>query len=207
MWLRDPIRALRKAHGKALDRGDVDVLIQSDYDESNDAACTRHEHCGRSAWCNARTGRCEDEVCGGFYYLRSAPPAIAFLEALFERMAWQRKHVDARIGEQPALNYVLRRTPGVRYRILPRARYPNGNAYFGFVDRMVQVSPGSMRELLELGGTGDDIYAAAGLPPPVIVHNNWLAGFEAKRQRFVDHGMWHLREDGTCRENDKGATA
>ena len=52
------------------------------------------------------------------------------LEALFERMEWQRQHVDKRIGEQPALNYVLRRTPHLRYKLLPRAKYPNGNHYF-----------------------------------------------------------------------------
>ncbi len=178
VWLRDPIQALRKTHGKAFERGEVDVLIQSDYDASNDAACAQHEHCARSAWCDTRGGRCEEEVCGGFYYLRAAPPAIALLEALFARMEWQRMHVDARIGEQPALNYVLRRTPGLRYRILPRARYPNGNAYF--------VTQKSQH----------------GSSKAVIVHNNWLAGFEAKKERFVAHGMWYLRDaDGTtCHE-------
>ena len=49
----------------------------------------QHEECARSAWCERCA--CEAEVCGGFYYLRASAPAIAMLEALFERMAWQRQ--------------------------------------------------------------------------------------------------------------------
>ena len=90
VWLRNPLHRLHATYGAALDGGELDVLIQSDYDESNEAGCEAHEHCARSAWCDRASGRCEDEACGGFYYLRSAPPAIAMLEALFERMAWQR---------------------------------------------------------------------------------------------------------------------
>ena len=89
--------------------------------------------------CDAASGRCEAEACGGFYLLRSkdarygahdgphygardgAARASAFLEAMFARMAWQREHVDERLGEQPALNYALRRTAGLRYALLERA--------------------------------------------------------------------------------------
>jgi len=167
VWLRDPLRALRKGQdGAAFVAGELDVLIQSDYDQSNDAACTRHEHCARSSWCDR--GRCAPEVCGGFYLLRAGSPAIALLEALFARMAWQREHVDERIGEQPALNYVLRRTAGVRYKVLSRQLYPNGNGYF-----VHRVRPPR--------GT-----------QPVIVHNNWIGGYGPKRERFVQHGFWFL---------------
>ena len=131
VWLRNPLCELRRgALGRALAAGELDVLIQSDYDESNEAQCSSHEQCGRSSWCDVAAGRCEAEACGGFYLLRAGQPAIAMLESLFARMAWQRLHVDERLGEQPALNYVLRRTPGMRYRILPREEYPNGNSYF-----------------------------------------------------------------------------
>ena len=129
----------------------------------------------RSTRCFTDSERCEDEACGGFYLLRAGASAIALLEALFAQMAWQRVHVDARIGEQPALNYVLRHTAGVRYRLLPRALYANGNAYFVHAD-----------------------WPSAG-KLPVLVHNNWLAGFEAKRQRFVDHGMWWAAPSGSAR--------
>ena len=171
VWLRNPLHELRVAYGAQLEHGALDVLIQSDHDESNEIpSCSQHEECARSAWCERRA--CEAEVCGGFYYLRASAPAIAMLEALFERMAWQRQNVDPRIGEQPALNYVLRRSsPPARYLVLPRELYPNGNAYFAR-----RIWPRSSRAL------------------PIIIHNNWLAGAEAKRQRFIDHGLWFVKE-------------
>ena len=76
-----------------------------------------------------------------------------------------------RSGEQPALNYALRRTAGLSYRILPRELYPNGATYF-------------MRGIRPPGSVG-----------PVIVHNNWMRGAEGKRARFEQHGMWFL-DDG-----------
>ena len=171
VWLRNPLHELRVAYGAQLEHGALDVLIQSDHDESNEIPSrSQHEECARSAWCERRA--CEAEVCGGFYYLRASAPAIAMLEAFFERMAWQRQHVDPRIGEQPALNYVLRRSsPPARYLVLPRELYPNGNAYFAR-----RIWPRSSRAL------------------PIIIHNNWLAGAEAKRQRFIDHGLWFVKE-------------
>jgi hypothetical protein len=159
----------------------IAVLIQSDYDESNEARCSMHEQCGRSSWCNLASGRCEDEACGGFYLLRAGAPSIALLEALFQRMAWQRKNIDERLGEQPALNYVLRRTHGVRYELLPREEYPNGNAYF-----LRKVWPRAPRL-------------------PTIVHNNWLAGYAEKRVRFERHGMWFATDSGTCIDAAIGA--
>ena len=174
VFFDNPLARLRGAYGAQLDNGELDVLIQSDYDESNEAECDRREeshHVCRSSWCDVANGRCEDEACGGFYYLRAGEPAVALLEGLFARMAWQRKHQDKRIGEQPALNYVLRRTEGLRYQLLPRQKYPNGNAFF-------------LRH-----------------PPktklPVIVHNNWIAGGEMKRQRFEEHGLWLVKDDGS----------
>ena len=100
-------------------------------------------------------------------------------------MAWQRRHVDARIGEQPALNYVLRRTPGVRYKILPRAKYPNG-ARGNYFDR-------------EPPPALDHKYA------PVIVHNNWLGGMDNKRARFKEYGLWYAyQRDATDEERQRG---
>ena len=131
VWMRNPLRELRQGRlGLALDAGEIDVIIQSDYDESNEASCTEHKQCTRSTWCEPATARCAPEVCGGFYLLRAGPPATALLEALFARMSWQREQVDRRIGEQLALNVVLRRTPGVLFEVLSRELYPNGNAYF-----------------------------------------------------------------------------
>ncbi len=183
VFLRDPLASLRAKHGAALDAGTLHVLIQSDYDESNERGCASHDECPRSSWCDLAAGRCEAEACGGFYLLRSAEPSVAFLEAMGRRMAWQREHVDPRLGEQPALNYALRRTPGLEYKLLPRKSYPNGATYF------------ARRKCAKM---------------PVIVHNNWLAGLDAKIERFESHGLWLLppaRAAGGGAEGDAVARA
>ena len=74
---------------------------------------------------------------------------------------------DHRTGEQPALNYALRRVDGLRFRTLPRALYPNGASYF---DRGVRPATKGER--------------------PYIVHNNWISGLAPKRARFERHAMW-----------------
>lgn len=177
MWLRNPLKLLRRARQRmSADGRDLpDVMIQSDYDETNEARCSSHEHCPRSSWCDQPNGRCEAEACGGFYWLRAqGGRSVAFLQAMFERMAWQRAHIDERLGEQPALNFVLHRTAGLTYQILDRKLYPNGNTFFA-------------RGLLPGRETRG----------PVIVHNNWLAGDEPKVQRWKEHGMWLLAETPT----------
>ena len=96
-----------------------------------------------------------------------APSAAgeALLDGMFAQMEVMRKQ-DERIGEQPVLNFVLHRTPGLRWRVLPRDEYPNGASYF-----VRRKWPAAL---------------------PVIVHNNWLAGYKKKRARFERHGMWLL---------------
>ena len=81
---------------------------------------------------------------------------------------------DHRTGEQPALNYALRRVDGLRFRTLPRALYPNGASYF---DRGVRPATRGER--------------------PYIVHNNWISGLAPKRARFERHAMWLVGSDGT----------
>ena len=185
VWTRDPLAALRAEHGAALAAGEVDVLIQSDYDESNEARCSAHEHCVRSSWCDFHTGSCAAEACGGFFLLRAGAGGrtSAFLHAMFARMAWHRQHVDERLGEQPALNYALRRTEGLRYRLLERSRYPNGNTFF-----VHRVHPPTK-------GAGGGV---------VIVHNNWIAGDEPKVARWKEHGLWLLAEPERRRERGRG---
>ena len=69
VWLRNPLTDLRRGKlGAKLAAGKLDVLIQSDHDESNEAGCTAHEQCARSAWCDTSSGRllCEtDPIYGG----------------------------------------------------------------------------------------------------------------------------------------------
>ena len=113
----------------------------------------------------ATSVECAVEVCGGFWWLRASAAGEALLDGMFAQSQVMRKQ-DERIGEQPVLNFVLHRTPGLRWRVLPRDEYPNGASYF-----VRRKWPAAL---------------------PVIVHNNWLAGYKKKRARFERHGMWLL---------------
>ncbi len=103
VWLRDPLahllsladadakadaRAAATPHaadgaagGAAGASGRVDLWIQSDHDESNDAPCDSHERCARSHWCER--GACASEV----------PP----LPALLLHHPPSRDHLPARL--------------------------------------------------------------------------------------------------------------
>ena len=49
VWLRNPLRELRRpGASNSTGHQSADVLIQSDYDESNEVACQAHHQCPRS---------------------------------------------------------------------------------------------------------------------------------------------------------------
>ena len=98
-----------------------------------------------------------------------APESIALLGRMFDLFEQQRSGGDERTGEQPALNHAIRRTHGLRFRALPRELYPNGATFFS---RGMRPPPATL---------------------PYAIHNNWIAGFEAKRRRFEEHAMWLTR--------------
>ena len=93
VWTRNPLRELRRPRrrrrtegsdwdggggGGALRDGDLgaamssaDVLIQSDYDESNEAPCRAHSECARSTRCDLPSSRCEARASGGLLLRRT----------------------------------------------------------------------------------------------------------------------------------------
>lgn len=97
VFFRDPlahIRSLLPAAAAAAS-GSADegphVLIQSDHDESNERACTEHHECPRSHWCDKEGGRCAEEVCGGFHWMRGgAAQPQELLEGMFGLFERQR---------------------------------------------------------------------------------------------------------------------
>jgi hypothetical protein len=161
VWLSDPRPWLAKRAGLGGDgSAALDVLVQSDYDPSNDARCSSGRDCWRSFRCD--DGACAHEACSGFYLLRADQPAISFVTRVQALIA-QRK--DSRSTEQWAFNVALD-DPRLRWELLPRADFPNGAMYF-------------THGLRPIGGGA-----------PLIVHNNWLRGAANKEARFKKHDMW-----------------
>eukprot|EP00850_Spirogloea_muscicola_P023868 SM000398S15210 [mRNA] locus=s398:4289:12937:+ [translate_table: standard] len=130
------------------------------------------------------------DLCGGFLYLRNCRAVIelwdrvqARYEGLVTRItaqmkliadpakkaSWLMDHRDEH--EQKYLNEELRGSNGtVRWRRLDRNLFPSGQFYF--LDRSVQ---------------------AAGVIP-VVIHNNWIIGKEAKVARFKEFHLWKIRD-------------
>ncbi|KAJ4823973.1 UDP-D-xylose:L-fucose alpha-1,3-D-xylosyltransferase mgp4 [Turnera subulata] len=74
----------------------------------------------------------------------------------------------AQINDQTAFNWALMKTAGqVDVYLLPQAAFPTGGLYFEN-KTWVEETKGKH----------------------VIIHNNWIVGFERKIKRFRDYGLW-----------------
>eukprot|EP00850_Spirogloea_muscicola_P008406 SM000044S16053 [mRNA] locus=s44:717872:720690:- [translate_table: standard] len=124
-------------------------------------------------------------LCGGFLYLRNTVLVRQLWAALTERHAalLDRLAVEARQPsiedhEQSMLNEMLRDDPSFTaliVRKLDPLLFPSGFEYW------------QARTWVKRGVT------------PVVVHNNWINGKEAKLQRFREAGLWRVRDaDLTC---------
>ena len=40
----------------------------------------------------------------------------------------------------------------------------------------------------------DEAWRNAQKTAPVVIHNNWITGSDAKKQRFIDAGLWYKAE-------------
>ncbi len=101
------------------------------------------------------------KLCGGLFYLRHGAASRAFLRD------WERRLRAPRSGgkNQPHYNAALRDS-GVGVRVLPCAAFPNGYRY------------------------ASEAWRRAHTTRPLLVHNNWIKGADAKRERFIQWGMW-----------------
>ena len=103
------------------------------------------------------------KLCGGLFYARATPRTLAFAAA------WERRVAAPGAGakNQPHFNAALdaARLP---LRLLPCDLFPNGYRY------------------------ASDAWRAAQRRRPVLVHNNWIKGHAAKRERFERWGLWTL---------------
>nr|CAD1833494.1 unnamed protein product [Ananas comosus var. bracteatus] len=89
-----------------------------------------------------------------------------WIEELREQ-PWSKK---TKSNDQPAFNWALNKTAGqVDLYLLPQAAFPSGGLYFKN-ETWVKETKGMH----------------------VIIHNNYITGFEKKIKRFRDFGLWFV---------------
>ena len=123
--------------------------------------------CRQAYSSNRRWGRSAGgwKLCGGLFYLQHGNAALAFLREWENRLA----KPGAGAKNQPHYNEALRTSSsGLSVQLLPCDLFPNGYRYASHAWRRAQ-------------GEGRR---------PVLVHNNWIKGHEAKLSRFKEWGMW-----------------
>lgn len=120
--------------------------------------------CGRAYTTSPRWGHSAGgwKLCGGLFYLSHSDAALDFLRE------WERKLRAPGSGakNQPHYNEALRTSDSLQVRVLPCDLFPNGYRYTSARWR------GAQRRT------------------PVLVHNNWIKGADAKLGRFKRWGMW-----------------
>ena len=120
--------------------------------------------CAVSYTRDARWGRSTGgwKLCGGLFYVQ---PGHAALDVLHD---WEKRLRTPGAGakNQPHYNGALHDSPTLRVRTLPCDLFPNGYRYASDAWRQVQQRR------------------------PVLVHNNWIKGSDAKLRRFREWGMW-----------------
>jgi hypothetical protein len=135
---------------------------------------------------NEEVGNGHRRINSGFYYARSNDVTIAAFQEITEHA------LHSKVSEQPSfytilcgnkMEYVVNGTDcfnsriGVRTRFLDRVRYPNGNNTHWETLRWPEVGP----------------------PPGVsIIHNNWIAGHDAKNERFIKAGLVQYSPQSGC---------
>ncbi|KAF5451686.1 hypothetical protein F2P56_026773 [Juglans regia] len=99
-------------------------------------------------------------ICSCLIFLRSTPGAKLVMKKWIEELQEQPWSKAKKANDQPAFNWALNKTVGA-------AAFPTGGLYFKN-QTWVQETKGKH----------------------VIIHNNYISGFEKKIKRFRDFGLW-----------------
>eukprot|EP00268_Persea_americana_P010420 TRINITY_DN14239_c0_g1_i1.p1 TRINITY_DN14239_c0_g1~~TRINITY_DN14239_c0_g1_i1.p1 ORF type:complete len:355 (-),score=65.36 TRINITY_DN14239_c0_g1_i1:661-1725(-) len=107
-------------------------------------------------------------ICSCMIFLRPTNGAKLVMKKWIEELHAQPWSKTRKSNDQPAFNWALNRTAGqVDLYLLPQAAFPSGGLYFKN-QTWVQETKGLH----------------------VIVHNNYITGFEKKIKRFQEFGLW-----------------
>ncbi|PKU66395.1 UDP-D-xylose:L-fucose alpha-1,3-D-xylosyltransferase MGP4-like [Dendrobium catenatum] len=111
-------------------------------------------------------------ICSCMIFLRPTDGAKAVLMKWIEELQLQPWSKKSRSNDQPAFNWALNKTAGqVDMYLLPQVAFPSGGLYFK---------------------NGTWVKETKG--KHVIIHNNYITGFEKKIRRFHDSGLWFVEE-------------
>ncbi|KAF6153265.1 hypothetical protein GIB67_000054 [Kingdonia uniflora] len=107
-------------------------------------------------------------ICSCMIFLRPTSGAKRVLKKWIEELQLQPWSKKAKSNDQPGFNWALNKTAGeVDLYLLPQAAFPSGGLYFKN-ETWVQETKGLH----------------------VIIHNNYITGFDKKIKRFHDFGLW-----------------
>ncbi|KAK6142753.1 hypothetical protein DH2020_023101 [Rehmannia glutinosa] len=107
-------------------------------------------------------------ICSCMIYLRPTTGAKLLMKKWIDELQDQPWSRAKKANDQPAFNWALNKTSGqVDVYLLPQNAFPTGGLYFKN-KTWVQETKGMH----------------------VIIHNNYIIGFEKKIKRFRDYGLW-----------------
>lgn len=107
-------------------------------------------------------------ICSCMIFLRSTNGAKLVMKKWIEELQEQPWSKAKKANDQPAFNWALNKTAGeVDLYLLPQVAFPTGGLYFKN-QTWVQETKGRH----------------------VIIHNNYITGFEKKIKRFREFGLW-----------------
>ncbi|VFQ82046.1 unnamed protein product [Cuscuta campestris] len=109
-------------------------------------------------------------ICSCMIYMRPTNGAKLLMKKWIEELQAQPWSKAKKSNDQPAFNWALNKTAGqVDLYLLPQAAFPTGGLYFKN-QTWVQDTKGMT----------------------VIIHNNYITGFDKKIKRFREFGLWFV---------------
>lgn len=109
-------------------------------------------------------------ICSCMIFLRPSSGSKLVMMKWIEELQAQPWSKAKKANDQPAFNWALNKTAGqVDLYLLPQAAFPTGGLYFK--------NPAWVQETKK---------------SHVIIHNNYITGFEKKIKRFRDFGLWFV---------------
>lgn len=121
-------------------------------------------------------------ICSCMIFMHPTDGAKLVMKKWIEELQEQPWSKAKKANDQPAFNWALNKTAGqVDLYLLPQAAFPTGGLYFKN-QTWVEETKGKH----------------------VIIHNNYITGFEKKIKRFREYGLWLVDDDHALEESPLG---